>query len=364
MLPEMVAPLVRGEAGAVFGSRMIDKGAARKGGMPLYKRIGNRILTRVENGMLGTNLTEFHSGYRAYSVAALRELPLEHCTDDFDFDTQIIIQLVHAGKRITEIPIPTYYGDEICYVNGLNYAKDVVKDVFEYKLAAKGFGTSRWVSKPDEYAFKDGDGTSHSLMLEMLEGTVPSRVLDVGCSGGLLAEHIRARGHYVVGVDYLEIPGVRDRTDEFYEADLNLPLPPQVGTGYDVVVAGDIIEHLWRPGHALTQIRAALRPGGQVLLSVPNFGHVYPRLRTTLGLFGYDRRGILDDTHLRFFTRRTLRRMVRSHGFDILEERATGLPLGTISEADGLRLRAMRKVDRGFVRIRPTLFGYQFVLRL
>jgi len=364
LLPEMVAPLVRGECDAVFGSRMMHKGAARKGGMPMYKWIGNRILTRVENGLLGTKLTEFHSGYRAYSVAALRDLPLEHCTDDFDFDTQIIIQLVHAGKRIAEIPIPTYYGDEICYVNGLNYAKDVVKDVFEYKLAAKGFGTSRWVSTPDEYAFKDGDGSSHSVILDMLAGAVPSRVLDVGCSGGLLAEHIRARGHYVVGVDYLEIPGVRDRTDEFYEADLNRPLPPPVGTGYDVVIAGDIIEHLWRPGEALGQIRAALRPGGQVLLSVPNFGHFYPRLRTTLGLFGYDRRGILDDTHLRFFTRRTLRRMVRSSGFDIVEERATGLPLGTISEADGVRLRLMRRVDRGLVRLRPTLFGYQFVLRL
>jgi glycosyltransferase involved in cell wall biosynthesis len=364
MLPEMVAPLVRGECDAVFGSRMMDRGAARKGGMPLYKRVGNRILTRIENRMLGTKLTEFHSGYRAYSVAALRELPLEHCTNDFDFDTQIIIQLVHAGKRILEIPIPTYYGDEICYVNGMAYAKDVVKDVIEYKFAAKGFGTTRWVSKPDEYAFKDGDGSSHSMMLEMLAGAPPSRVLDVGCSGGLLAEHIRARGHYVVGVDYLEIPGVRQRTDEFYEADLNHPLPPQVGGGYDVVIAGDIIEHLYRPGEALREIRKALRPGGQVLLSVPNFGHFYPRLRTMFGLFGYDRRGILDDTHLRFFTRRTLRRMVRGFGFDILEERATGLPLGTISEADGLRLRMMRRIDRGFVRLRPTLFGYQFVLRL
>jgi hypothetical protein len=84
----------------------------------------------------------------------------------------------------------------------------------------------------------------------------------------------------------------------------------------------------------------------------------------TLGLFGYDRRGILDDTHLRFFTRSTLRRLVRDCGFDILEERATGLPLGTISEAGDRRLRAMRKVDGAMVRIRPTLFGYQFILRL
>jgi 2-polyprenyl-3-methyl-5-hydroxy-6-metoxy-1,4-benzoquinol methylase len=73
----------------------------------------------------------------------------------------------------------------------MRYAKDVVKDVFEYKLAAKGFGTTRWVSKPDEYAFKDGDGSSHSMMLEMLDGAAPSKVLDVGCSGGLLAEYIR-----------------------------------------------------------------------------------------------------------------------------------------------------------------------------
>jgi L-lactate utilization protein LutB len=72
--------------------------------MPYYKRVGNRILTRVENGMLGTNLTEFHSGYRAYSVAALRELPLQKCTDNFDFDTQIIAQGIAKGLRIREIP--------------------------------------------------------------------------------------------------------------------------------------------------------------------------------------------------------------------------------------------------------------------
>ena len=363
-LPQMVAPLVRGECDAVFGSRMMDKGAARRGGMPLYKRLGNRILTRLENRMLGTQLTEFHSGYRAYSMRALREIPFEHNTDDFDFDTQIIIQLAHAGKRIVEIPIPTYYGDVICYVNRMRYTKDVVKDVFEYRLAAKGFGTSAWVPTPNEYAFKDGDGSSHAIILEMLKDAPPSRVLDIGCSGGLLAEHVRAAGHHVTGVDYLEIPQVKERTDAFFQADLNQGIPAEVGTGYDYVIAGDIVEHLAQPTHILREILGVLRPGGQLLLSVPNFGHWYPRGRVLLGLFGYDRRGILDNTHLRFFTRLTLRRLVRRCGFDLLEERYTGLPLGVVSEADGRRLRLMRKVDRGFVRMRPTLFGYQFILRL
>jgi glycosyltransferase involved in cell wall biosynthesis/SAM-dependent methyltransferase len=364
MLPEMVAPLVRGECDAVFGSRMMHKGAARKGGMPLYKWVGNRILTTVENRMLSTDLTEFHSGYRAYSVAALRDIPIEHNHDEFDFDTQIIVQLLHAGKKIIEIPIPTYYGDEICYVNGMKYAKDVVKDVVEYKFAKKGFGTAPWVEKPDEYAFKDGDGSSHAVMLQMIEGIEPARILDVGCSGGLLAERLRERGHKVVGVDYLEIPGVRERTDEFFQADLNQGLPPEVGEGYDIVIAGDIVEHLMRPDHALREISRVLRPGGQVLLSVPNFAHWYPRVRVATGLFGYDRRGILDDTHLRFFTRLTLRRLVRRCGYDILEERATGLPLGTISPGESRRKRAVRGMDRQLVRIRPTLFGYQFILRL
>ena len=64
-----------------------------------------------------------------------------------------------------EIPIPTYYGDEICYVNGMKYARDVVRDVVEFKLASKGFGTQEWVPTPEEYRFKEGDGSSHAVML-------------------------------------------------------------------------------------------------------------------------------------------------------------------------------------------------------
>jgi glycosyltransferase involved in cell wall biosynthesis len=372
-MADLLAPLEHGEADAVFGSRMLDPGSARAGGMPLYKYLGNRVLTTFENRLLDSNLSEFHSGYRAYRVSALAELPLEFNTDDFDFDTQIIIQLLDAGKRIVEVPIPTYYGDEICYVNGLKYARDCVRDVVEYKLATKGFGTPPWVPTPQEYLFKEGDGSSHTCMLQMLSTLAPSRILDLGCSGGLFAERARAAGHHVTGVDAVEVPGVRERTDRFFVADLEAGIPTEVGDGYDAVVAGDIIEHLTRPMTILKDIRDVLRPGGQVLLSVPNFGHWYPRLRVASGLFGYDRRGILDDTHVRFFTRSTLRRSVHAAGFDIVDETATGLPLGAIG-ASGSRtgrnaalnaaLNASRRLDTALVKLRPTLFGYQHVFRL
>src|SRR5690606_2768464 len=141
VLPQLLKPLEDGVADAVFGSRMMVKGQALKGGMPLYKFVGNKILTTLENSFLGMSLSEFHSGYRLYSVEALKRVPFERNTHEFHFDTQIIIQLHASGSRILEIPIPTYYGDELCYVDGLKYAKDVVRAVGDYQLHKLGIKT-------------------------------------------------------------------------------------------------------------------------------------------------------------------------------------------------------------------------------
>src|SRR5438045_2211847 len=97
ILPDIVEPLELDKCDAVFGSRMMEPGAARRGGMPLYKYLGNKVLTQFENAFLEMNLSEFHSGYRVYSVEALKRLPFEANSDDFPFDTQIIIQLKAAG---------------------------------------------------------------------------------------------------------------------------------------------------------------------------------------------------------------------------------------------------------------------------
>jgi 2-polyprenyl-3-methyl-5-hydroxy-6-metoxy-1,4-benzoquinol methylase len=362
-LPDIVAPLERDECDAVFGSRMMVPGSARRGGMPLYKYVGNKLLTMAENRLLGSELTEFHSGYRAYKVAVLSQLPLRHNTDGFDFDTQIIVQLLDAGKRIVEVPIPTYYGDEICYVSGVRYARDVVRDVAQYRLSKMGFGTHRWVASTPEYALKDSEGTSHTVILELLRGRPPGRILDVGCSGGLLSEQMRALGHHVVGMDSIEIPEVRGRVDAFVLGDLEDGIPADVGDGFDVVVAADVIEHVRRPDILLQQMAQVLAPNGELLVSTPNFGHWYPRIRVATGTFGYDRRGILDETHLRFFTAKTLRTLFSSHGLDITELRHTGLPFDVLSRGDTRSARFARRIDNALVRARPTMFAYQFVVR-
>jgi glycosyltransferase involved in cell wall biosynthesis len=134
VMQDLLTPLENGSADMVMGSRMMVKGAALRGNMPMYKYYGNKVLTWMENRLAGTDLSEFHSGYRAYSVKALRNVPLDAMTHNWHFDTQIILEFLRQGYRIREVPIPTYYGDEICHVNGVPYAMNCVRETLKYAL--------------------------------------------------------------------------------------------------------------------------------------------------------------------------------------------------------------------------------------
>ena len=105
---------------------MINKRDALKGGMPFYKFLGNITLTKIQNFLLNTKLAEFHTGYRIYSINSLKNIPFHLNTNDFHFDTEILIQLFIVNSKIKEISIPTFYGDEICHVNGIKYAFDII----------------------------------------------------------------------------------------------------------------------------------------------------------------------------------------------------------------------------------------------
>ena len=369
-LPDIVAPLERGECDAVFGSRMMERGGARRGGMPAYKFVGNRILTKIENTIVGTELSEWHSGYRAYSVAALRNIPFENNSDGFDFDTEIIIQLHSAGKRIVEIPIPTYYGDEISHVNGLKYAKDVISDAARYRLHKLGLGSGELSNGDPPYGLKKDQNTSHQRILTWLSGRSQSRILDLGCSDGALGDQLRGLGHEVTGVDVEDSKPVRDRVDTFITADLEDGIPPEVGSGYDIVLAADVLEHVRQPQRILADAHRCLRPGGSLIVSIPNFAHWYPRTRVAMGFFDYDQRGILDRGHVRFFTRRSFERLARAQGFAVRRREALGSPVELLDRAstnqriDGRSVNVLQWIDGVGLAVRPTLFAYQFLFEL
>ncbi len=112
LLPSLVRPILRGEADMVLGSRFLDPGGARAGGMPLYKYVSNRFLTSVESWVLGQSFSELHTGYRAYSRRFLETIPFLRNADDFVFDTQVIAQAIHCQQRIVEVPVATKYFPE------------------------------------------------------------------------------------------------------------------------------------------------------------------------------------------------------------------------------------------------------------
>ena len=178
-----------------------------------------------------------------------------------------------------------------------------------------------------------------------------------------MAAVLRQRGHHVTGVDIAESEGVRERTDAFFVANLENGLPEAIGSDFDVVIAADVIEHVARPDLLVAELAGAMRPGGTIIASVPNFGHWYPRCRTAAGFFDYDQRGILDRTHLRFFTRRSFRRLLDNAGLTTQAECHAGLPLEVLGIGGPIGF-AVASVDRLATRIWPTMFAYQFVVSL
>ena len=109
LIPELVQPILRGDADLVLGSRLAVRGMARAGGMPLYKFVANRFLTTLENAVMGTKLTDLHTGYRAYSREFLLTVPFLRNSLDFAFDSEILLQAAHFGFRIKEVPARSIY---------------------------------------------------------------------------------------------------------------------------------------------------------------------------------------------------------------------------------------------------------------
>ena len=132
MLPTLLRPLEEGRADVVQGSRMLEPRAALRGGMPLYKFVANRALSRLENWVYRMRLAEYHSGYMLYSARALQTVPFRRLSDTFHFDGEMLFMAHRKGLPIVEIPIPTHYGTEKSHLRPIRYGFDVLGIMFRY----------------------------------------------------------------------------------------------------------------------------------------------------------------------------------------------------------------------------------------
>ena len=139
LLPTLAEPLTRGEADACFGSRMHRKSEALRGGMHWWRFLGNIGLTFLEECVLHLHLSEYHTGYRAYSRAVLETIPFLKNSDNYVFDTQMIAQLRAGRFRVTEVPIPTHYADDSCsptFAKSVQYGFSTLGVLLQYILHA------------------------------------------------------------------------------------------------------------------------------------------------------------------------------------------------------------------------------------
>lgn len=205
--------------------------------------------------------------------------------------------------------------------------------------------------------FNDRPLGGHAVLLRHVLERRPARVLDVGCSSGYLSARLARSGVAVTGVEI--DPGAADLAREHCEqvvvADIegdSLQLPP---ASFDVVLLGDVIEHLRRPEAALVALRPLLRAGGALVLSTPNVANWAVRLSLLAGRWRYTDRGVLDRTHVHLFTRATLRETLERAGFSpVAWDHTAPVP--------GLGRPAVERVAHRIAGVRPSLLAYQFVV--
>ncbi|MEO7165899.1 MAG: glycosyltransferase [Spartobacteria bacterium] len=360
-LPALIAPFLSGEADAVFGSRMIDKHAARAGGMPLYKWLGNQLLTGFQNWILGTRLSEFHSGYRLYSTKALAQVPFEKNTNDFHFDTEIIIQFVLKKLRIAELPIPTFYGEEICHVNGLSYAWEIFRATIKGRLCGSHLFYDRKFDVDDEApAHSDKLGFPSSQTFAVESCTAQSNVLQLGLGHQNVAEELERRGCRVTTIDF----AASDLTGANAAPSLapRLQLPPDL-PAYDHILLMDLVEHLHDPETFMDDLRqrtAGRRP--EITVTAANVAFFVTRIMLALGQFNYSRKGILGLGHRRLFTFRSLRSLLEQAGYEVLEARGVPAPYPLVL-GHNRRSRLLLALNRALIKWSKGLFAYQICLR-
>jgi len=219
---------------------------------------------------------------------------------------------------------------------------------------------------PNVYTFKDFEGSSHRILIGLIRrfARKGGRLADLGAAGGELGEAVRDHFGRTFGFEYeiANLPALRDRFDSAVICDLEKlkRLPGNV----DAIVAADVLEHLRDAPALLRLIRDALAPGGRVFVSVPNIANITVRIGLLFGVFQYRERGILDNTHLRFYTLGTIRQEIENAGFRILAIRGSSVPLRLIigRYTPEVVIRIGERMLSMVTRLWRALFAYQIII--
>lgn len=210
----------------------------------------------------------------------------------------------------------------------------------------------------------DDPFSSHATILALIGKGSGRRLLDVGAAHGYLAAKFTAMGFAVTAIEADPCAAAHGAAfcQNMIVADLNKEVPPLTGE-FDVLVYGDILEHLREPMNVFRRLNQSLATNGIVVVSVPNVAHLFVRLSLLVGRFEYTDRGILDRTHTRFFTKASFRRFIEESGLKVVKLTATPVPLPLLIPPgfQGTFFRTMHRLNAALARAWKGAFAYQFV---
>ena len=216
------------------------------------------------------------------------------------------------------------------------------------------------------YRLKPFKYSSHYWILEFIARiSRPARILEIGTADGYLGAILKEQGHFLVGVEQSGELAEKARAhyDRFHVVDIE-HFDFSTDDHFDIIVFADVLEHLRDPATVLQRSLASLTPHGQIIVSVPNVANFFVRGCLLLGRFEYADRGILDRTHLRFFTLATLRKLLAECSCRCVEITATPIPIQLVIPVVENRLfLPLHEIHYFLVRLWKTFFGYQFVIR-
>jgi 2-polyprenyl-3-methyl-5-hydroxy-6-metoxy-1,4-benzoquinol methylase len=363
-LPDLIRAAVIEGHDLVLASRLMQRRQSLRDGMPIHRVLGHTVATGFQNRILGLRTRDHLTSYRAYNVETLRRIPFQNNSNDRTFDVEFMIQCRALGVTVFEVGVSPAWREDLDGRSELRHIGSACATAMGYRFHQLHLTRDgRYLVDRDiHYTLKHSRTGSH---MQIVDAIAPgSRVLDLGCSQGLLAEPLGEKGARVTGVDTAPPRGISKHLEQYFQRDLEDPLDLPTGRVFDCVVCADVIEHLRNREQLLRSARRYLTEGGRLVISTPNIALWFYRLSLAVGRFEYGPRGVLDWTHVHLFTRATFRREVERAGFHIVDERATALPFEVVFESTGRSrlVRALGNVYHALARAWPEMFAYQIIL--
>ena len=354
--------LCMNDAQVFLGSRFLSKEGVLKTMTPTLKRWGSKAITFLQNKILNSSFSDFHSRYRSFNVEALKLVPFQFNSDGYEFDSEILIQLWASGCNIVEVPIPFKYGENIRQENSLSYVWKLLKTTCCYRLHQMSLFYDRKFNFETgfaKYKLKKGFPSTHEFAIQSVKSD--SRVLDIGCGNSLVADELKKGGCYVEAIDYEEPQG-EQIIDRFTKIDLNDSDAKIAISEFDTILLLDVLEHIEDPEVFVLRLRInAKGQNPKFIVSVPNVAFFVVRIQLLLGNFNYGIRGTLDLGHRRLFTFGSIQQLFLQAGYRIQTIKGVPAPF-PLAIGDNWMSRCLLLINKLLIKLFPRVFAYQIIL--